>query len=110
MARRVIIVFVTVKTRIDYASEALLGAQVRRIRLAQDVDQETLAARANISTSALRNLETGRGARLTTLVSALRALGREDWLATLEPEPEPGPFDQAYGRPEPQRASKRRGA
>lgn len=65
--------------------EADLGAQVRRIRILQNVTQADLAAAADISVGALKNLEAGRGANVLTLVSAIRALGRVDWLTALRP-------------------------
>jgi transcriptional regulator with XRE-family HTH domain len=100
----------TITTNVDADAERRIGEQIRRARLFADVDQETLAARANISVGALRNLELGKGSRLVTLIGALRALGKDSWLDTLEPEVEPGPFDEVYGRREPQRASRRKGS
>lgn len=96
-----------IRTRLDSEAEARLGAQLRRARLLEDVDQQTLAAKANISLGALKRLEAGKGSTLLSLVSVLRVLGRLSWLDTLEPEPEPGPFDEIYGRSEPKRASAR---
>ena len=40
--------------------------------------------------SAVKNLESGRGANLSSLVKAIRALGREDWLAAIATPVEPG--------------------
>jgi transcriptional regulator with XRE-family HTH domain len=51
--------------------------------------QEDLARRAGVSLGAVKNLESGAGANLTSLVKVVRALGREDWLAALVPPPEP---------------------
>lgn len=102
-----------VKTESVSSAEQRLGVQIRRARLLDDVDQKTLAGRANISLGALQNLELGKGARLSTLVRVLRVLGREQWLDTLEPEPEPGPLDLLEGRDapaEPRRASRRSAA
>jgi len=62
---------------------------LRRRRVAQGVTRETLAERANVSIGALRNLETGAGANITTLVRAVHALGADDWLTQLEPVAEP---------------------
>ena len=91
--------------------EAEFGAQVRRARLLADIDQRTLAYAANISPVTLAKLEKGRGSTLTTLLKVLRALGREDWLGTLEPAPAVSPLAlarEAEGRREPQRVSRRR--
>lgn len=91
--------------------EQELGAQVRRARLALDLTQEELARRANVSLGAVKGLERGDGSTLKTFVRAARALGKQDWLAKLEPEPELGPFDLLQlreGRKAPQRASGQR--
>ena len=62
-----------------------LGTGLRLSRIRAGLTQEDLARRAGISWSALKNLESGRGANLTTLVKVVRALGREDWLAAIAP-------------------------
>lgn len=90
--------------------EAEFGAQVRRARLLADIDQRTLADTANISPVTLSKLENGQGSTLSTIIKVLRALGREDWLETLEPAPKVSPLAlarEAQGRSEPQRASRR---
>ena len=65
--------------------EALIGAQVRAARIAADLDQATLADRANISLGAVKNLEGGKGSSLKTLVQVVRALGLTEWLESLAP-------------------------
>jgi len=65
--------------------ELELGENLKRLRLNKNCDQKTLAARAGISVRALRNLETGQGSSLKTLLSVVRALGREAWLQTIAP-------------------------
>src|SRR3546814_3476427 len=65
------------------ALQVRLGDQLRRLRLARDLDQLTLADKAGVSEKALRNLEAGRGSSLSTLLQVLRALDRLDWLETL---------------------------
>jgi transcriptional regulator with XRE-family HTH domain len=65
--------------------EASLGARLKRLRLSKGLDQITLAQRAGISEKALRNLEGGEGSSLKSLLSVVRALGREDWLQTIAP-------------------------
>lgn len=74
----------------DY--EHLLGEQFRRARLLVDLDQATLARTANVSLTALKSLEAGRGSSLRTVVRVARALDRTDWLLGLEPEPEISPI------------------
>ncbi len=65
--------------------EAAIGAQVRAARIAANLGQSELAARADISLGAVKNLEAGKGSSLKTLVRAVRALGRTDWLESLTP-------------------------
>lgn len=91
-------------------NEEEFGAQIRRARLLQDIDQRTLADAANISPTTLMKLERGQGSTITTLFKVLRALGREDWLETLEPVPAMSPLAlarEAQGLREPQRASRK---
>lgn len=91
--------------------ESDFGAQVRRARLLADLSQDEVAKTANIDVATLRNLETGRGSTLATLVKVLRALNREDWLGTLEPVPTVSPVQlarAARGQAQPQRVSRRR--
>lgn len=65
--------------------EAILGDQVRRVRIARNLDQARLAELADVSIGAVSNLERGKGSSLRTLVSVLRALGRTEWLESLAP-------------------------
>jgi transcriptional regulator with XRE-family HTH domain len=65
--------------------EAILGDQIRRVRIAQNLDQARLAELADVSIGSVSNLERGKGSSLRTLIGVLRALGRMDWLETLAP-------------------------
>jgi len=65
--------------------EIELGANLKRLRLNKNCDQKTLAGRAGISVRALHNLEAGQGSSVKTLLSVVRALGRESWLLTIAP-------------------------
>jgi transcriptional regulator with XRE-family HTH domain len=65
--------------------ETALGASLKALRLDRNIDQQSLAAQAGVSTGALKNLENGKGSTLKTLVSVLRALDRADWLTTIGP-------------------------
>ncbi|GHU06893.1 hypothetical protein FACS1894158_14420 [Betaproteobacteria bacterium] len=65
--------------------ETELGEKLRALRLSRNLDQKTLAERAGISVRTLRSLEGGQGSSLKTLVSVLRALGRQSWLDTIAP-------------------------
>jgi len=69
-----------------------LGNEVRVLRIRSRVTQEELARRAGLGLSALKHLESGAGANLTTLVKVVRALGAESWLAALAP---PAPVEPA---------------
>lgn len=62
-----------------------LGEKLKRLRLNKNWDQKTLAARAGVSVRALRNIEAGQGSTVKTLLSVIRALGRESWLDTVAP-------------------------
>jgi transcriptional regulator with XRE-family HTH domain len=65
--------------------EGAVGEKLKALRLLKNLDQNTLAARAGISVSALKRLENGMGSTLHSLVSVVRALGRESWLDTIAP-------------------------
>jgi transcriptional regulator with XRE-family HTH domain len=92
--------------------EAAVGEQVRRVRIARDLDQGQLAQLADVSVGAVSNLERGKGSSLGTLVAVVRALGREDWLESLAPAIGVSPLQLLRTRertPRPrQRASRRR--
>ena len=85
--------------------EGYLGERFRALRLRLGVDQRTLAGSANISLGALRNLERGEGVTLRTMLAALRALNRTDWLEQLAPEPTISPMKMLVAaKPKRQRA------
>jgi transcriptional regulator with XRE-family HTH domain len=66
--------------------EAELGQHLRSLRLRQNIDQRQFAERAGVALNAVKRLEAGKGATVTSLVKVLRALGREDWFGTLAPQ------------------------
>ena len=68
--------------------EQRLGDDVRSLRQRQRLTQAELAQRANISLSAVKYLEKGRGSSLATLIRIARVFDRTDWLASFAP-PEP---------------------
>lgn len=88
--------------------EAELGSQLKTLRVHRNLDQETLAARAGISVRALRNLESGSGSSLRTLIQVIRALGREQWLETIAPVATINPLMLTREAKPRQRASKPR--
>ncbi len=75
---------ITNKSTLDY--EATLGEQVRRLRIANSMDQQQLADAANVSLGAVKNIESGKGSTLKTLIMIARALNVEQWLESLSPE------------------------
>lgn len=92
--------------------QVALGESLRDARLARQIDQRTLARRADISDRSLRNLENGKGSTLGTVIKVVRALGREDWLDALdEGAGEPSPLEmlrESRGHPaKPRRASRK---
>ena len=88
--------------------ESSLGAKLKSLRLERNIDQQTLAERAGISLRALKNLEGGAGSTLKSLVSVLRALGRESWLNTVAPMATINPLTMTRKSEPRQRASRRR--
>ena len=66
--------------------EHFLGQQFRAMRIRAGVEQTVLAERADVSTGAIKNLESGKGSSLKTIIKIVRCLGRTDWLESLAPE------------------------
>ena len=62
-----------------------IGENIRSLRLQKNLTQQTLADQAGVSLTALRHLESGQGANLGTLIRAVRALDKQDWLQALAP-------------------------
>ena len=87
--------------------ETLLGERLRALRLNQNLDQITLAQRAGISVGALKNIENGAGSTVKSLLSVLRALGREEWLATIAPIATINPLTMTRTTHQRQRASRK---
>lgn len=88
--------------------EQLLGSRLRELRLLKDLDQNSLAERAGISLNAVKHLESGKGARVNSLIKVLRALERTDWLDTLAPTVSISPMQMLKsGRRERRRARRR---
>ncbi len=87
-----------------------IGDSIRSLRLTLEggTSIDALAKQASVSPSALKNLETGRGATLSTLIRVLRALGREGWLNTIKPSPVINPLLVSQSGTQRQRAPKKR--
>jgi transcriptional regulator with XRE-family HTH domain len=90
--------------------EKELGHQIRSLRLRKNLDQERLSERAGVALSALKNLESGKGAALKTFIKVLRALERLEWLNTLAPTVSISPMQMLHSKPGRQRASRKRAA
>ena len=88
--------------------EVELGRQVRALRLRQNLDQRQLAERAGIALNAVKNLESGKGATLRSLVQALRVLDRVEWLGALAPSVSISPVQMLKSRGPRRRASRRK--
>ena len=71
-----------------------MGEKIRRLRLLNEINQQELADAANISLDAVRNIESGKGSSLHTLIRIARALERTDWLESLCYEDEPSPSER----------------
>jgi len=88
-----------------------LGDRVRRLRLRRNFDQRMTAEKAGISERALRNLETGRGSTVETLLRVLRAVDALEGLEALAPRPGVDPMDLLRrGHREPRRVRRERGS
>ncbi|MHB1088791.1 MAG: helix-turn-helix domain-containing protein [Acidimicrobiales bacterium] len=89
--------------------ERTLGESVRALRIDRRLTQVELAARANVSVGALKNLENGRGSNTTTLVRVVHVLGHDEWLRALAPSaPTFNPLDLLEPRTSPTRHGARR--
>ncbi|MFH1028577.1 MAG: helix-turn-helix domain-containing protein [Pseudomonadota bacterium] len=86
--------------------EVEFGQHLRDLRLRRNIDQRQLAEQAGVALNAVKNLENGRGATLTSLVKVLRTLGRADWLDTLAPTVSISPLQILKSKKPRQRASK----
>ena len=84
-----------------------LGEQLRHLRLRQNVDQRHLAERAGVALNAVKHLESGQGATVSSLIKVLRALDRADWLETLAPPVSISPIQLLQAKPRRQRASRK---
>lgn len=66
--------------------QTALGERLRRLRLGRNLDQRATAEKAGVSERALRNLESGRGSTVETLVRVLKALEYLQGIEMLAPE------------------------
>jgi transcriptional regulator with XRE-family HTH domain len=85
--------------------EVELGRQLRALRIRKNIGQRQLSEQAGMALNAVKNLESGKGATLTSFIKLLRALERADWLETLAPSVSISPLQMLKSRPVRQRAS-----
>jgi transcriptional regulator with XRE-family HTH domain len=88
--------------------EAELGSKLRHLRLDRNLDQATLAQRAGVGLNSVKRLELGQGSTTRTLISVLRALGREEWLNMVAPVATINPLTMPRTAKPRQRAAGRR--
>ena len=62
-----------------------IGSMLKRERLYRNLSQKVVSERSGISESALKNLEGGKGASLTTFIQVCRTLGKDEWILRLGP-------------------------
>jgi len=84
--------------------EAELGDSLKSLRLQRNIDQKTLGERAGVSLSAIKNLESGKGASIKTLVRVAKTLGMQDWLLSAAPRVTVNPLHMVKGKTGRQRA------
>jgi len=85
-----------------------LGERIRKLRLSRNVDQRATASKAGISERALRNLESGHGSTVETLVRTLKALGCLQGIEMLAPEVAVDPLALLHTAKPPQRVRRPR--
>jgi transcriptional regulator with XRE-family HTH domain len=86
-----------------------LGERLRRLRLSRNMDQRATADKAGISEKALRNLETGRGSTVETLLRTLKALDHLQGMEMLAPEVTVDPLALLHSPKPQQRVRRKRG-
>jgi transcriptional regulator with XRE-family HTH domain len=87
--------------------QASLGERIKRLRLSRNMDQRDTASKAGVSEKALRNLETGRGSTVETLLRTLKALDYVQGIEMLAPEVTVDPLALLHS-PKPQQRVRRK--
>jgi transcriptional regulator with XRE-family HTH domain len=80
-----------------------LGERLKRLRLNRNLDQRSTAEKAGISERALRNLESGHGSTVETMLRVLKALDYLQGIDMLAPEASVNPLDLLRQSKAPQR-------
>lgn len=86
-----------------------LGSRLRRLRLDRNLDQISTAEKAGISEKALRNLESGHGSTVETLVRVLKALDFLQGIDMLVPEITVNPLELLRRAKAPRQRARRAG-
>jgi len=95
------------ETRTTDEWSAELGAQLRQLRLRKQIEQKQLSEMAGVALNAVKNLESGKGATVSSLIKVLRALGRADWLQSLAPPVSISPLQLLEAKQPRQRVGRR---
>lgn len=74
--------------------ESALGAQLERIRLTMNLTQTQVAKEAGITPLTLRRLEKGGGVSMDTFIRVMKALGLQQNLEVLLPDPSVRPVER----------------
>lgn len=75
--------------------QAILGGNIRNLRVQKNLDQKELASQSGASLTAVRRLETGKPVTTETLIRVLRTLGKTAWLDALAPAIDINPLHMA---------------
>lgn len=62
-----------------------IASMLRRERLQRNLSQQTVAERSGLSLTAVKNLELGKDASLSTFIQVCRTLEKDEWILTLGP-------------------------
>jgi transcriptional regulator with XRE-family HTH domain len=93
------------RTTDEWSAE--LGAQLRHMRLRKQIEQKQLSEMAGVALNAVKNLESGKGATVSSLIKVLRVLGRADWLQSLAPPVSISPLQLLKAKQPRQRVGRR---
>lgn len=74
--------------------EGLLCGQLRKIRLTRNFTQTRLAQESGVAIGTIRRLEDGKGVSLNTFIRILMALGLQQNLGALLPDPSIRPIER----------------
>ncbi|ROR24656.1 helix-turn-helix protein [Comamonas sp. BIGb0124] len=71
-----------------------IGERLTRLRLSRNLTQATLAREAGASVSSIKRLEAGENTSLDTFLRVLGALGLDERLSAVLPDPEVRPVER----------------